>query len=393
MIDFPIEEGQLVRITVDNEIVLEGPCVNREPARVSGYITMVYKIASLKALFYKYPINESYAIGTDYSDIVEACCHDEVGVMPGNIDTSTVLNEALSTDAQSKGQILDVLAKNDNKDWWINYDDFTLDFADDFATTEDVPYELDGDFGTWSDYRDVVVTSNYDNYHNTVTLIGKDYDGIILRAFAQDKNDYDSAFVVVGYDAGLTEVVNNNDLFFKPLVKLTDDVVLGGTAYTTSPSKIVDTYDYGTGPGINIDDVVYNKTRDAYTLVSRVIANGYTFSIFDINPPISGQVAGDIIHYNYELSQVAKEKVRAHAGHPKQNISFTTRTAGFKVRQRLWFNDPQLGVMKLGAIVSVDIEDLGGGNTQYTITAESKPKSYFNVISKSNNYIKFFRGF
>jgi hypothetical protein len=389
MINYPIEEGQMVRITVDNEIAIEGPCVNREPARVGDYITMTYKIASIKSLFYKIPIDARYAIDTDYSDIIEDCCHDEMGVIPGNIDTSNTLSEALNTDSQSKGQILDTLAGTDVKDWWVNYDDFTLDFSDDFATTEDAPYELDTEFGTWSDYRDVVVTSNYDNYNNSVTIIGKDYDGVILRAFAQDKNDYDSAFAICGYDAALAEVVNDSNIFFKPLVKLADDM----GAYTTTPSRIVDYYDYDTGPSINIDDIVYNKTRDKYTFVSRVLANGYTFSIFDVNPAIPGQVDGDIIHYNYEFSAMAKDRARANGGHPKQNIKFTTSQAGFKIRQRLWFNDPKLGVSKLGAIVAVDIEDRGAGETEYTITVESKTKSYFNVIKNSENYMKFFRGF
>jgi hypothetical protein len=382
MIEHPLEEGQLVRITVDDEKVIEGPCVDREPSRIGDYLKMEYKIASIKTLLYKYPLDESYAIDSAFSDIIEDCCNDQAGIVPGNIDTSSVLSETLNTDAQSKGKILDTLAEADGLDWWINHD-YTLDFGDNEASIEDAPHDLDSDFGTFSDYRNVTVSSDYDNYHNQVTIIGQDYDGVVLKAFASDRDSYDASFFIGGYDTAISQVLNDNSLFFKPIIKIAEP--------TTNEDYVYDEYT-SNAPTVLVDDVFYNKTRKQFSLVSRVLANSSTVSIFYINPPITGQTAGDIIMYNREFSQVAQDRVRAHGGHPKQNISFMTYTAGFKVRQRIYFNDPKLGVMKIGAITGVTIYDRGAGKTEYEIMIESKTPAYFNVISNSN-YVKFFRRF
>lgn len=385
MIDFKIYSGQLVRIKINNVTYLLGVCTGNNRNRNADNVSYQYTIGSLKKLMPKNNLDTTFAADTDTIDIVRACIFSEMGISEGFIDEDNmgVIDEAWNTEGRELNSILDTIAQKEGMQWWLD-DEMKLYFAENEEVISDAPYDLDKDFGSFDDYRDLNISEDLSNYANWTETIGKDHNGVTLKGFHYSIEEYDEFLNICGYDSSSVSVVNDNNIYFYPDINICDAGTL--TNY------IVDVVGTPPEPTFEQGDFIYNRTRDAYSFISTVSIATTATSEFYISPPITGQTSGDKIWYQNGLNKTMRRMLRSKTGYPPSIATFTTRTPGFLPKQKLYINQMDLDIEAYFAITQVNVRDEGSGSFEFTITAEKKLVDDFNSITE-RDFIRFFNKF
>ena len=390
MIQNKIYSGQYVRISFVDEILFMGLIDGNDRSGDYATDTKViyqYTACGINAILNKKNSNKTYtayttphAIALDIANKnVSAGITDDGDIYEDNVHAFPT---DVHTDGKTDGEVMDMISELTGYLWWIDTK-LALHFQLDPVIPGDIeeaPYDIDDDFGTFDDYRNLSINEDYTNYANWIFISGGQYKGVTIKTLRINNEDYDEFLNICGYSAGT-------------VYALSDTNILSASDINVAEIADVDYIeDYTPGadpPDVDVGDVIYNATRKTLTFVSTGLVFLPTLTAFWVVPTVSGQTAGDKIWYNKGLNDTAKSLLQTKSSYPPIVANFHTFTAGFKPRQRLYINSPRLDVMAYFNIKKVEISEYEAGKFNFNIEAEKKDYSDFSNKTQ-RNYSEFF---
>lgn len=388
--NYKIEHGQMVRISINGTPIMTGICNNDNknktyaPGNNDETLMWKYTIRSMKIALQKISYYLSYS-DAFYQNIALALMPIELGIGSGRITTSEVASGLWENAGKSIAQTYDLLAKETGLPWWIDTD-LKLYFCENESTIEESPYNLDKDFGTnFEDYRHVNVSGDYSQYASSVEGYGNQYEGMLLEGVQFNYDEHCDLINKTGYYAYASKIVSDNNYFYPPEEH--------GMDSGSSTGFVVDDYSSPSyQPDIEEGDFVINRSEDTqnFGFVSTITMNSTTSTRFyAYNMKATDD---DRIWYNRGFNDVLKKQVNSMSAYPPSLISFDTFTPGFLPRQRVYINLPDVDTEGYFLINQVQISDLENNKFEFTITGEKK--NYSNWITKSDKgYVSFFKNF
>lgn len=377
-LDYEIFEGQYVRITLGDWHQVVGIVENVDKSLIStvdNKVLLSVSVGDLSGIPYRRTITVDYAAGTSTSNIV----HDMVdtylvqeGIRDGTISSGITLDEALTNDSASIGEILDLCAQKNGFYWTIN-DHFQLNFYQEPSTISDSSYDLvDGD--SFTDYRNVRINGTINGYVNKAFFVGgMDENGNQVNHIYGDLDKQNTMQNVCG-GSGIYGKVSRDSSNVEM-----QEYTAGAT--TTNTNLNITAHPFVVG------DFIWNKTRNTYTFVTTIVnANSVTVEL------VSSQASGDTIVFFYSANLINKNILKRDG--------FIQRTLTFETHEVFFFPATKLNVSlkKLGIPSSYwNIEEINFNSMDLkyfknTIKAVLRDTSNFSTQRK-RNAIDFFKNY
>jgi len=367
--------GQLVRIKFDGYAWFTGIINNITYQMLTPDDKVVFNITAIPL---KYRTNKVYGLlnyaagkATDEiaSEIAESL--EGEGIEAGTIQTGVALGEAWSSDCISAGEIMNEISEQNGFQWFVDRD-FKLQFVKDIYLSSAREIIEGGEF---TDFRDVVITSDLDGYANAIYFIGGNdvYENPVYT-IRVDKTEFDTTQLLISGSGIWGEVIRNSN-------------VTGCATYGCAIDTREDNLNISGHP-FSVGDHFYNKTRDIYGYVTAYVdANNVTCTW------VTGQTYLDeIVYYSVALN-MAKQSLRQKAIRPK-TIKFHTLDMTFFPQQRVRINIPSLNIAdSYWCVESVEVSDAGRGYFNQIVTAVYKNSSDFSTQRRKNQAIDYFRQF
>lgn len=383
MLDFKLHSGQMIKIKIDGTTRFLGIINGNERTKEAdgSKILYNYKIAGIKTLlsnlnadvvFNKLDLMMSIAI--DSSLVLDEC-----GFEPGEVLSWGYLTEKYYSEGKSIKEVYDDMAALSGATW-LPTPDFKINFEDQTTIFDNCSVTLDKDWGTFNDYRNFKIDEDYASYFNCVHLVGGEYKGVSQRVRLVHTASYFEMLNRTGYQSKIVEVVNDSSINYDPDTNILD--------IPTSEYFVFDTT--GDLPDIDIGDMVYNRTRNDRSIIKDITVYGGGEADFEIDPPISGQTWDDEMWYTPELNDIAKSILTKKCVYPPLSITFESFSDNFYPRMRMYVNQPDMECQGYFCINTVNIKDLGAGIFQYSVQAEKKLYSPWN-IEPNSDYAKLFK--
>jgi len=388
--DYIIQKGQMVRISINETKIITGICNFDERQKThangqnDGILLWKYTVNSIKLALNKITCYINYS-DSAYANIALSLIPVELGISNGRITTGESSTHTWENAGKTIAQTYDLLAKETGLSWWID-PDLKLNFCENESIIQEAPYNLDQDFGTnFEDYRNVVVNGNYSEYANSVEIVSNEYEGVLIEGMQYSHEEHCDLLNICGYYAFSTKVISDNNYFYPPDEENEMDA-------GSSTGYVVDDYASADQPTIEFGDFVQNRSEDSqnFGFVSTITMNSTTSSRFYAYNMLAAD--GDSIYYFPTLNSVLKKEVNSKSAYPPETLTFNTYTPGFLPRQRLYANLPDIGSEGYFLINQILITDLTCNKFEFSITAEKK--NYSDWITKSDKgYMSLFKNF
>lgn len=378
-INYSIDIGQMVRIKLEGLEIFTGIVVDKPRIKIDGGNTARYdySCSSLKSLYGKNTDDEKYDANEEMLNIFE---NHEVADIDVDQSIDDEINESYNTEGTTLYELYDSLSNQVGKTWLI--EDFTLKLIDIPSSIIDSDYNIDPLFTNFRDYRVVQISDDFDNFANNTFLFGAEYKGATLKYRYFDDQSYDDFISISGYQSGLVEVVSDTNIKRYSSKRIADAGTVEDFIYDNLNSPL--------GEDVERGDMIYNKTLDEITFVSTITFQSTTSVRYYVSPPVTGQTQSDLIWYNWNMKNSAKQLLESKGGFPPLAANFESNTNGFNVRTRILINLPEMDCNRYFNISSVNISDLGAGIFNFQVTAESINYGRLNIL-KRNNFLKLWR--
>lgn len=327
-------------------------------------------------------IQVAYDADTDFGTIVEDMVDTYLigdGITQGTIDTGLKLDTDWYDDVISIGDVLDRCAKESGYQWFID-ENGALQFYAEPASFTNATYNIDSTTSTFTDYADVTVSSNIDQYLNKYFIMGG-YDErgnpIIISS-----EDFDESTAQQEICAG-TGVYG----------EILRDSGITGSDYVTAAAGTTTTNITYVSHGQEVGDMIWNLTRNQYELVTAVVdADNFTVDA------ITSQTSGDIIVFFNKSNDIIKNAFKT-SGRVAKIVTFTTRTLGFNAGEKMTINIPEMGISSETYLIDkVEVFDYVGiqGTTtngwKLRVTCVLRDSSNFST-QRLRNYTDFWSNF
>jgi hypothetical protein len=389
------QEGQYIRIKFDDTTWFTG-IIDKNPYEMAdpdSTVSIQISVIPLKHRASSRPIIINYAIGATSEDIVNDMLDYLVneGIEAGTISTGITLSEAWSNDSITIAEVLDEIANKNQYQWFIDKD-FKLNFYD--SANLDSIRELTGSMNatycsestycsnntlcsdqSFSDFRDVKVSNNLQDYKNSLFFIGgNDSYGNVVKAVRGLSTDQNAKQDICAGSGIYGEIIRNSSI--------TDVTTLTASTSTTTTNLNISSHPFAVG------DYFFNRTRNVFGYVIAIIdANNVTCTI------VASQANGDSIDYYTTANLITKNAYRQKCNKPT-TLTFQSFDMTFLPQQKLHVNLPIMGIpSSYWNIEQVAITDVGRGYFSQTITAVLKDVTDFSSQRRKNFTIDFFKNF
>jgi hypothetical protein len=382
-IPFQPHPGQLIRITLDDDIRFFGLIADLFISGVHVYHPFVYQdiqCIGLKGIPSRRTITVNYA-STDYSGDIVATLNDTFLVQEGftkalpamtNIDQGAILGESWQNDIITVAEAFDELASKNGYQWFVD-DEFSLHFYQDPVTVEDAPYNISS--GGILKIRDLSLSHSIDNYVNKNFVVGgKDADGNQIKTVNVNLAQQNAIQLITGGTG-----VWGNVLRDSAISRVIHSTSEAGTAFFTVNL---------TAHGLVVGDYVWNDTLGMTFWVASVP----TLNSFTVNETAFDQAPGDSI-ITYPSADDASLNILKKQGFMPKIVEYTIDHIFINPQMKQTIELPMFGIV-LGTynIDSVVIKDNGAGLYESRITAVLRDTDNFST-QQIGGYTDYFRGF
>lgn len=384
-IDFDVYAGQYVKIFINYELYFGGLIANitRSLNDESGgniqtevSCTGYNGIPARRTVMIDYAAADEY--GTDVvTDMVDSYLYQE-GIEQGTIDAGSLIENGWETRAINIADVLDTSAERSGYQWFIDKD-MQLQFYQDPAVITDADNDIDSSSEDFTDYRNVVVSDDIENYANKSFVLGGD-DAYGTPVFVQqgdlaEQNAMQELCAGSGvygkltYDSGIDEFT-----------------LYEAEASTDTTNIYLEDHPFVTG------DYFWNKTRDIYSYIT----DGESDPDVAVCETVTGQTSGDEIIFTRQANDIAANELKKSPYVPK-TIEFDTFDITFEPQTKLYVNLPELGVLaSYFNLTEVNMRHVSNSQTEdegYFMTRVKgvlRKDSNFST-QKNNNFINYFR--
>jgi hypothetical protein len=386
-INYKVYPGQYVKIYVDDTLQFGGIISNTSSSlkdESGGNIEQEVQCTGYNGI----PSRRTIAInnaagdlyGTDIADdMVDNYLYQD-GVEKGTIDAGSELENDWTDDCLNIADILDACGSRSGYQWFIDKN-MDLYFYQDPAVIPAAAHSIDTSTDTWTDFRNVVVDDDIQNYVNKQFVVGGD-DGtgnliVAINGSLTEQNriqDYAAGAGVYGnviHDSGVDEYE-----------------IYNAGAGTDTNTIAIGSHPFATG------DYFYNITRD----LNSFITDGTSDPDEAECEVVTGQTNGDEILLSRQANDIAKNELKKSPYVP-QTIEFDTFEIDFEPQTKMSVLMPELEIDTTSYfnITEVDMSHYSDSQTAdqgYFIThvkAILRDNADFST-QKSADYTDYFRG-
>lgn len=311
----------------------------------SDTVLMDISATSLNTVPSRRTIQVAYDAGTSFGDIVQDMLDDYLngdGIIEGTIDIGADLDVDWYQDVISIGDVLDRCASESGYQWFID-ELGQLNFYEEPTSFTDAANNIDTTTDTFTDYRNLTISSDIDRYLNKYFILGG-YDErgnpVIISS-----EDFDES-------TAMQEVCGGTGVYG---VMMRDSGITGSDYVTAGAGTTTTNINY-TAHGQAVGDMVWNLTRNVYELVTAVVdADNFTVDA------ITSQTSGDIIVFFDKCNDIIQNAFKVSGRIPKV-VKFETTTLDFAPGQKMTIKIPELGISTAETYVidNVEVRDYVG---------------------------------
>lgn len=363
--------GQYIKIKLNNELKFGGIIDNTSRRKEQTVIKKDVNCVGYNNIPSRRTIELDYDYDTTSSvvvnDMIDYLIQD--GITTGSVSTGIILEDEWKNEVISISDVLDECSNRNGFQWFIDKD-MKLNFLQE-VTISDCTYTIVTG-GTFSDYRDVVISDTINNYSNKVFVIGGNDDhGDVIWVNNADLDEQNDMQDICG-GTGVYGIVNSDGAIVGH-----EYIIIGANS---SPSVI----SWSTN-SFEIGDWFWNITRNAKGYIT---ATGSTTVACTT---ISGQTVGDEIEVYKEANIVGRNTLKKQKI-INETIEFKTFTIDFLPQTKLTVSISDLSCSGVYNIEEVNIQERQACYFEATVKAVKKVSTDFST-QKSANYVDFFKNF
>lgn len=386
-IDYKVYPGQYVQIKI-NSVLHFGGIISSTSSQLKDESSYNIEQSVQCVGFNGVPSRRTIAIDYAAADLYGANIADDMvdnylyqdGIEKGTIDAGSELENDWTDDCLNIADILDACASRSGYQWFIDKN-MDLQFYQDPAVISAAAHSIDTSGSVWTDFRNVVVEDDIQNYVNKQFVVGgDDGTGNLIVAINGDLTEQNNQQELCGGTGVYGNVIHDSGIDQYDIITC--------DAGTDTNTVFEAAHPFATG------DYFYNITRD----LNSFITDGTSDPDQAECEVVTGQTSGDEILISRQANDIAANELKKSPYVPK-TIDFDTFEIDFEPQTKMSILMPELGI-DTTAYFNITEVDMGHYSDSQTvdqgyfithIKAVERDNADFST-QKSADYTDYFRG-